>query len=199
MEFAADPRIPIRFNKSSGQYTLIVNAGHHMIMTFCPRCGEKLNGDRKSARVNEQLCKHLPDLSRKRGSSIKYRRREQEFWLLGRDSLTLRLFYCPLCGNKLPLQKDEVRFYRKSPAEVAKLAKQFQKITTVDHALKQFGPPDIRRGPILDYFYPKGKRTPTGYKRALFYNQLAKTVTVVVIELLGGKVEVKFYPKEKPA
>jgi len=109
----------------------------------------------------------------------------------------IRLFYCPICGNRIPLEKSDTRFYKKSPAEVAKLSERFAGITAIDLAIQKFGRPDFDRGRVVDISYPKGKRTRSGYKRAIFYDRLARTVTVMVSEELDGRVIVRFYPKEK--
>jgi len=194
-EFTTDPRSPIKHNRKSGDYILIVNADTCVVMVYCPRCGEKLRGGAKPVHRREHLCKHLPELSREAKSSVRYRREEREHWLFGSDSLMIRLFHCPICGSKLPLHRNDNRFYKRSPAEVTELTKRFQNVTTIDLALKQFGPPDVDRGPVVQYAYPKGKRTLTGYRRAIFYDHLARTVTVAVIEGLDGHVAVKFYPK----
>jgi hypothetical protein len=166
-------------------------------MAYCPFCGAEVSASRKSVSQPKHGCHHLQELSSKSDSSVKYRRDEREYWLFGRDSLMIRLFYCPLCGCKLPLHKHDSRFYKRSPAEVAELTKRCEKITTIDLALEQFGPPDVQHGRFVDYVYPKGKRTRIGHKRVLFYDHVARSVTVVVIEDLDGRVVVKFYAKER--
>lgn len=196
-EWTADPRSPIKRNTRSAGYVLIVNPESRVVIAYCPFCGEKISGTGELVSQREHLCKHLPELSRDPESSVRYRRDEREYWLFGSDSLMIRLFYCPLCGCKLLLHKNDRYFYKKAPAEVAELAKQIQKITTIDLAIEQFGPPDVQHGRLVDYAYPKGKRTRIGHKRALFYDHLARTVTVAVIEGLDGRVEVKLYPKER--
>ena len=195
--FSTDPRIPIKFNEKPANYSMAVNSEIRVTMVYCAFCGKKMAGATKSVSRRRGPCQHLPALSRKPKSSVKFRPNEREFWLYGRNSRMVRLFYCPLCGCKLPLHKNDRRFYKKSEAEVTKLVKGFRNITTIGLALEQFGPPDVQHGRTVEYIYPEGRRMRIGHKRALFYDHLAKTVTVVVIEKLDGSVEVKFYPKEK--
>jgi hypothetical protein len=147
--------------------------------------------------MEERLCEHLPELSGEADSSVRYRTQEQEYWLFGQAGHIVRLRYCPVCGSKLPLVKGSDRFYEKSPTEAAELANRFSSIATVEAALTQIGPPDVDRGPFQDYRYPAGIKTRVGYKRALFYSRLAKTIKVAVIEWPDGRVTVNYYPKEK--
>jgi len=195
--FSTDPRIPIKFNEKSGEYSLTVNADIGVMMVYCAFCGNKMTDGSKSVSRREGSCEHLAELSLEPESSVRFRTEEREYWLYGRNSRMVRLFYCPVCGRRLPLHKNDSRFYKKSEAEVAELVKRFRNITTIDLALEQFGPADVQHGRTVDYIYPKGRRTRIGHKRALFYDHLAETVTVVVIEKLDGGLDVKFYPKEK--
>jgi len=193
----ADPRVPITFDRKSKSHSLAVNLDTRVIMSFCPFCGENLDDTSKSMPKHTSVCRHLQSLSRKQNSSVKFRREYCEYWLFGRDLDKTRLFYCPVCGTKLPLQKNDSRFHKESVEELNELKKLTRNITTVDHAIEQFGPPDVQHGRHMGYLYPEGKRTRFGNKRVLFYENLAKTVDVVVYEGLDGRVNVKFAPKEK--
>jgi hypothetical protein len=128
---------------------------------------------------------------------VRYREYEGEFWLEGRGSLGIRLFYCPICGSKLRLKKEDRRFYKQSPRETAKLRRRFQELTSVDKVLRLFGPPDRQYGPSEDYLYPEGKRTRLAHRRVLFYKNLARTVDLVVYELPDERVDLRLVPKLK--
>jgi predicted RNA-binding Zn-ribbon protein involved in translation (DUF1610 family) len=196
--FTADPRIPIELDEKSGEYILILNGDARLVMIYCPFCGEKLGAGEKSVSPSGHLSRHLAKLSRKPGSSVRYRRDCREHWVFGRDSHMVRLFYCPICGGKLTVWKHDTRFYNESPAEVAALTKRIQNITKIDQAIERFGPPDVQRGPIVGYIYPEGKPLRFGARKVLFYEHLAKTVDVVVSEDLDGRVHVKLHRKVKP-
>ena len=197
--WTADPTIPIEYDENSAQHTLMKSADTRLVMLYCPFCGKRMSGGTKPVSRREHFCKHLRELSRKPGSSIRYVREYGEYQLSSRDSPThsTRLFYCPICGSKQRVCTSDWRFNKKSPKEVAELAKRVQNITTMEQALERFGPPDVERGPVVRIVYPEGKRTALGHKRAFFYERFAKTVDLVVIEGLDGRVDVKFYRKER--
>lgn len=194
----ADPSVPIEFDEESRKYVLIVNADIHVTMVYCPFCGRNLNSGRSAVARRGRLCKHLAKLEKQTKSSIIYWREQGEYAIAGHPSRIVRLFYCPICGNKLPPRKNGKKsFYRKSPIEIAKLSELVKGVATPDQVLERLGPPDIRRGSSETYLYLDGKRVPIGCKWSLFYEHLAKTVEVVVSESLDGRVEVRFFPKEK--
>jgi len=197
--WTADPAIPIEYDEKMARHTLITSADTRLVMLYCPFCGKKMSARTKADERREHSCKHLPDLSREGGSSIIYVREYREYQLLSRDSPThsIRLFYCPICGSKQRVSTIDWRFYKKSPKEVAELRECTHNITTMQEALERFGPPDVERGSVVRFVYPEAQRTALGHERAFFYEHLAKTVDVVVIEGLDGRVDVRLYPKER--
>lgn len=194
--WCADPRVPIGFWEKPRKYSLIVNTDTSVTMAYCPFCGKNLYDSNISTSRRTRLCKHMLELTTNPESSVKYRPELNEYWILGFEDIKVRLFFCPLCGQELPLQKTNGLFYQKSESEVVKLKNIFANIKTIDHALEQFGQPDFDRKPIVDYVFWKGKRSSVNYGRALCYQHLAKTVDVHVMEA-DGKIIVKFYPKAK--
>ena len=193
----ADPRVPIEFNKNTGKYQLLVNTKKRLSMVYCFRCGESLIRNKKEDANRKKVCKHLDVLTSELESSVQYRENLSEFWVVGRDSVMVRLFYCPFCGRKLPLGSNKRDFHSRSLKEVSKLNKQFQSISSIEQAIHKFGRPDGDQGPVVDFVYHKGRRRRIGYKRAVFYNNLAKTLVACISEELDGSVDIKFYSKAK--
>lgn len=188
-----DERVPIELRKESGEIVLTINADTAVALTYCALCGKSLDGIRKSNSLRAGVCKHVKDLAAKPASSVRYRSSEEEYWIFGAKELWVRLFFCPICGRKLPL--STTKRYHKSPSEVARLTKLFANVKSIDQAIAQAGPPDFERGPDSDHFYWKGERLHVGFGRSLFYQHLAKTVDVNVVEGLDGKLSVKFFAK----
>lgn len=175
--WAADPRVPVRFDKRSKDYRLIINSNERLRMLFCPWCGDSLIQPPEPAVRCEGYCKHLPDLSRKPNSPIKFNDYRQNYEIVGRRFGSVALFYCPICGIKQPVHDDRDRFYERSPDEVAELTERTKNITTIDQAIETLGAPDQQRGRTVDYLYIGGKKTPFGDNKVLFYERLAKTVS----------------------
>ena len=166
-------------------------------MLYCPFCGKGTASGIGASHSNRSRCDHLAALSRHPRSSVKFRPSDNEYWCTGSRSLLIRPFYCPVCGRKLAVDNTEERFLARSPTELALLRTRARGIATLADALERFGTPDTEHGPAMDCLYPGGRRTVIGHRRALIYSGLAKTITVAIMELLDGRVVVKFYPKEK--
>ena len=133
------------------------------------------------------------DLAAKPESIIRCQSAEREYYICGAKELSVCLFFCPICGRKLP--PHQTNRYEKSPLEVERLTKLFANVRSTDDAIEQVGRPDFERGPNTDHFYWKGERVSVGFKRALFYERFAKTVEVLVVEWSDGKTDVKFLAK----
>jgi len=197
-DWCLDPRSPIKREGHPPGYTLAVNAETPLTMVFCPFCGDRIaDGERGAPRAHPN-CSHLRTLSRAPGSSVVYVPEYRQFMLAGSGSMKIRLFFCPLCGGKIRWRKgDTDRFYENPPAELADLAKRFEGITTVARALRRLGAPDTDLGPVSDYCYFNGKRLQIEVKRTLFYNNLVRKAIVGVIESPDGRVDIRFYPRQK--
>ena len=196
-EWCADPRSPIE-RDSASRFYLSANGELKIRMLFCPFCGASLSGNTRAPKGRGTSCRHLAELARKPRSPVVYRPEWREYWLAGTKDLLIRLFYCPLCGAKVPLgEQDERVFLKPSQRELAGLKRRLKGLKSLRTALQQLGPPDVDQGPWAEDLYPQGERTRVGCKRALFYMNLARTVTVAVVEWLDGTVDVKFYPKAK--
>jgi hypothetical protein len=197
--WCADPRVPLDFSPESGEYFLTGREDVRMAMLYCPFCGERLKAPVESETRRKHVCGHLVELAAATYSPVKYCRDEQDYRLVARDSCLVCFFYCPLCGIRLPLGRRASRFHRKSPSEVARLTRRIRRATTVERAIKEFGPPDIVQGPAVDWLYPRGKPARIAHNRVLFYTQLAETIVVAVFEYPDGHVETKLYPREREA
>jgi len=187
-----DERVPVELKKETGEFVLTINAGTVVTLAYCPWCGERLDGSEKSNSLRDGVCEHIKDLAAKPESSIRYLSPEGEYFVCAND-LSVRLFFCPICGRKLPVQ--QTNRYEKSPIEVEQLTKLFANVRSPDDAIEQVGQPDFERGPNADHFYWKGERVSVGFNRALFYERLARTVEVHVVEWSDGKTDVKFLAK----
>jgi hypothetical protein len=193
-QWLADPRCPIE--EKSGGYFLSVNPGVNLKIAFCPFCGEATT-DQAATGPPPTWCEHLKELSAPAGSPVRRHRESGDYELLGSDSLKIRLFFCPVCGMRLPLSNNASDFCEISPNEMSKWKQAFEGVRSIDDALERFGAPDQDQGPVNTHFYPRGRYTEIQTKRCLFYDNLAGTFTIVALEWLDGSFEVKFYPKEK--
>jgi hypothetical protein len=193
----ADPRIPIELDNKIGTYVLQVS-DTQVELRFCPYCGQPIKGHEPTMAVPPRSCKHLTSLSRKPGSTIEHRSQQRQYWIRGSEGFSALVYHCFVCGRLLPRKASDQNFYVKSPKEEAVLKRQFENIHSIEEALQRLGHPDTDHGRHTEHIYPDGKRTLIGHRRALFYERLAKTITVVILELLNGQFEVKFYPKARP-
>jgi predicted RNA-binding Zn-ribbon protein involved in translation (DUF1610 family) len=192
-----DPRSPLQFYKKTRETKLVINENVCVLLHYCPFCGKALNNSEHKIQKEHKLgCDHLKTLAEEMETTVRYQYQEMEYWLHGCESLMIRMFYCPMCGFKLPLHQSKTRFLEKSNTEIAQLKKRVKNLATIDSTRKLLGPPDVERGPVIDRFYPKGKLVRIGYRKVLFYNNLAKTITVQVVELLNRKIEVRLIPKK---
>ena len=197
-EWSADPRSPIKLDAHTSEFVLTLNGRKRLAMDFCPFCGEPLGSGGRRISRGRATCRHLAKLAREPLSAVVYRPEYGEYWFAGSRSLKIRLFFCPVCGRRQRIARDDDKhFHKKSPEEVAQLTKLFSEVSSIAVALQRFGPADVDRAGFIEHHYPKGKRTEVGCKRALFYNRLAKTITVAVIEGLDGRIDVRFYAKQK--
>jgi hypothetical protein len=188
-----DERVPIERRKDSAEFLLAVNTDTVLPMAYCPFCGKSLNGSGKSNSRTACVCKHVRELAARPNSAVRYLPHQREFVIAGTEDLTVCLFFCPICGRKLPLHQEDR--CRKSPSEVARLRKLFANIKSIEQAVKQVGPPDFEGGPAHDHFYWKKKRLDVGYRKFLLYQRLAKTADVHVVEWSDGRMDVKFFAK----
>src|SRR5437899_2341804 len=193
-QWSADPRSPLE-ERIDGYY-LAVSGQVVLSIAFCPFCGDEISTGMPPTQ-RPLTCHHLEELARDPESSVRYLPESEEYQLMARDSLKIRLFFCPACGSRLPINNNEQEFCERSALELAKWAKLSEGINTIALALARFGKPDLDQGPTKSYMYLHGKRTEVGTTRALFYHNLAQTFTVAAIEWLDGGFDIKFYPKEK--
>src|SRR5208282_191179 len=197
MESVADPRSPIKRRPGSSGYRLLLNAASTVELLFCPFCGESLTRSGKRFSPPDTPCLHLRQMSRKSESSVFYDLSSNEYVLAGRESLKIRVFYCPLCGRRQRLRRNESDFWKISPAEQAKWVGRLTKVTSIQTLLRELGPPDEKVGPWIQDYFPRGRRMQIGVNKGLFYNKVARTFVIAGIEWLDGTFEVKYYPKEK--
>jgi hypothetical protein len=166
-------------------------------LSFCPFCGDEL-ATGKAPHRRAAACQHLAALQRQGLSSVVHSGAPGVYDLLGSDSLRIRVFFCPICGSKLPDADNRHEFYERSPQELAQWRKLVQGVRTIRETLGRFGKPDLDQGPTKSFFYPGGVRTEFGTSRALYYRNLAQTFTVAAIQWADGSFDIEFYPKEKP-
>ncbi len=186
-----DERVPIR--KESGKLILAVNAATEVTADYCPFCGEGLNGGSRTNSPSAGVCDHVEELAAKPGSCVRYVADQREYFIFGTGDLRVCLFFCPVCGRKMPLH--ETKRCQKSGSEVARLERLVAGIKSIEQAIEKLGRPDAEDGPVSDHFYWKAERLPVGYRRCLCYKRLAKSVDVQVVEWSDGKLDVKFLAK----
>lgn len=192
--WTSDPRVPITRDDRNRRYFIAVSPRRKILVNYCPFCGNRVF-DNKLDAVALRRCRHFEGFSRGRSSSIRCGRPNLGYWLHGSESLEVKLFFCPICGDKLPDPDDAGMFCKRSKKEVEGITKRFEGISTVDQAIKEFGPPEVRSGPLFERFFPGGKPITVGYRIALFYQHLARTVIVVVVEAPDGRLDLKFNQK----
>lgn len=188
-----DERVPVELKKETGEFVLNVNVSTVITMAYCPWCGESLDDSKKSNPLPAGVCEHIKDLASKPESMVRCQSAERGYYIRGAEELSIYLVFCPICGCKLSF--DQTYRFEKSHLEVERLTNLFANVRSTDDAIEQVGQPDFERGPSADHFYWKGERVSVGFKRALFYERLAMTVEVHVVEWLDGKTDVKFLAK----
>jgi hypothetical protein len=194
LQNTADPRSPLE--RAAGGLSLPVGEDECLNLSFCPFCGDDL-ATGKPPESRAVACQHLAQLERERRSSVVRSAGAGIYELMGRDSVRIRLFFCPICGSKLPTEDNRHEFHERSAQELADWGKLASGVRTIAQALDRFGKPDLDQGPTRSFFFPGGVRTEVGTNRALFYENLAQSFTVAAIEWADGRFDIKFYPKEK--
>ncbi len=188
-----DERLPVQLSNDKSTYFIRIDGDTTVSMAYCAWCGESMDGSKDSNPLPPDVCDHIKDLAAVVGSSITYMSSEEEYWMVGSGEISVRLFFCPICGQELKLGR--LRHCRRSASELAKLRELFASVKSIPRVLKEFGQPDCEYGPELEHYYWKGERQHIGCRKALSYERLAQTINVLVGEELDGTISVKFLPK----
>jgi hypothetical protein len=195
--WVADPRIPIAYSNSSGEYVLTLNRDTRVVIAYCPFCGTGLAATARRPRMRKQQCHHLEELSRVRESPVIYNAAQRAYCLAGKHGIRALLRHCPVCGRKLPAHGNSALFQKISCAERAALIERCQGISTMEEALRILGSPDKETGSVAFHLYPQGRKVTVRFKRIFFYEHLADSVRVVIHELSDGSVLIKYHAKER--
>src|SRR5262249_33779104 len=135
-QWLADPRCPLE-EQSTG-YFLAIGSDANLKIEFCPFCGEGASIC-DSHRPPPAACQHLEELAAAPGSTVRFCAKSGEYELVGLDSLKVRLFFCPVCGRRLPLSNNKDDFYEMSPAELATWRQASEGVKSIADALERFG------------------------------------------------------------
>jgi hypothetical protein len=109
------------------------------------------------------------------------------------------LYYCPLCGGRLPESRRGELFVEASPEEQSQLESRLAGVKTIDEIIARLGEPDLDFGATS---FKAEDKAIYGYKdviRSIRYERLAKTLTVSAQELEDGALQIFYTGKVKEA
>jgi len=192
--WAADPRSPV--NPNGNGYDLKLSTKSNLPVVFCPFCGELIAKEKVVDESPKTGCEHLRNFVTMPDPSISYDNANDVYSAVGDEQMSIRLFFCPICGDELPSQKRDQPNIEISAKEKSELMKQFIGIETVQELIEKYGPPDYERPASEDFLYPGGKKVSIMIPKTLYYDHLSKSIEVVVLELRDGMIDVKLKPKE---
>ncbi len=189
--WAADPSVPVCFDSDADSYSMAVSAHLSVTLYYCPFCGKGIKRAEKAVQSSTDVCQHMINMASVPGSFFKLDNNSCECCLVWHEHSSVRIFYCPICGATLPVRKRDDHLPVRFESEVNELRTRFMSVKTIDDALREFGAPELDHGLWIGQLFPDGVPCTVGHKRMLVYENLAKTVSVTIYELLDGQVKMR--------
>jgi hypothetical protein len=112
------------------------------------------------------------------------------------ESRTLVRF-CFHCGGRAPASRRASLFETVDKAEMARLSRLFNEITTIDEAIDKFGPPDqdLSAGVIISDLGADGAEYEVA--RSVIYNKISKVADIRLTVRKDGKITIGFSGKPR--
>lgn len=195
-KWAADPNIPISFDKRAHVFSLNVTPVIKVELVFCPFCG---GSSPKRGDVPQCQCNEIANWARMPESCVLHDSKQDEYHLVYGDRCRLFFYYCPQCGGRLPETKIGQCFEKPSEAERLKFVRKLQKMRTLSEVIQTLGEPDERYVDVNPSNEEKEIYGVMGIKTSIYYTRIARTLNVVAQELEDGTLQIIYTAKEKHA
>ena len=143
------------------------------------------------------ICNWPRDVSAEPGTSIVFDEQTNEYHFLTQKGSQLSIYHCPFCGGTMPRSKSHELFAHISEAEVERLDKLTRPLTSVEDAVRVFGPPERDTPKGLRVRTPaKGRRPPRiASYRVLTFTHLSDTAEVELTDYSPEGIRFSFHGK----
>lgn len=187
LEYSEDLSVPIISNKKKTKFFLLLDESKKIPMNYCFFCGGNKMGPLENT-IEPCDCNSVENFIAENDSTIKYDSKSEEYFLLGENNRKSFLYFCFVCGGRLPESKNDEFSLASSESEVNEIHEKIKNAKTVDKLIKILGVPDEKV--ITDLAEIKKQkllgRKPV--KQTLVYNSIADTFSLIVVEDEDGKI-----------
>lgn len=186
-EYIENKSIPIEFERKRKEFSLILDKLTKVKISYCFVCGGNRRGVFEN-NLHDCKCGSVQTWSQVTSYPIKFDDNTHEYYLLDNKGVKYFMYFCPICGGKLPESKINDFFITPSESEVNDISNKIKGVDDVDELIKKLGTPDEENITTIEETEKQNRLGRKTAKRTLVYNSIASTFSFIVVEDENGKI-----------